>query len=370
VKVPINFDQNVTIDWDFHGAPLDLIFDGPSILNETFPDTSLRIRYFVEGNNYPITLMFHGVETTWSQDFIIRAVSDTLLAPEWIVRDEYGLVGGLFQWKSSSIPEFFELQIDVDGSNFTDPEFSKLIDGSITSYRTELNDWLEGGAVNNWDTRDQTFYNARIRAVNVECNLTSDWATLRFQTDECEILSASFDNGTYNFQKGKFVVSAFTLNDYGTITDLRIRVRGFHQKWNDVGLAVKTPVVHEGSTVDVPLFSEVCDVAEDSGNFDIRFIIGGFDESLCPQPPQHWQPYNDTLVDPWGVEVWTQLVLGQDKRGTWAFEWIDYGIGFPTNGKIRWFETVLCSIPVPPREHIIYKGESKVRRGTVAIYGP
>jgi len=133
----------------------------------------------------------------------------------------------------------------------------------------------------------------------------------------------------------------------------------------------------EGFTVDVPLFAEDCHTNWDTHNpntgedhFEIYFVFGGNSDSLCPRPPLEGEPTNATHVEPWGVNVFRSFVLGQDKRGSWALEWIDYGVGFPTNGKISDYDILLCSIPVPPREHIVYKGESKVRRGTVAVYGP
>jgi len=288
------------------------------------------------------------------------------------------LIGGLFQWKANSLSESFDFEIDEDGGDFSNPELSQVLPGWTTSYRPVLSDYDPTGNVSVFGVRPQAYYLVRIRAVSPDCNASaSGWATLRFQSDECEMMSGNFSSGTYNFMKGKFSTSSTLLIDYGTIMDLRVRVRGFHQRWSDVGLAIKTPVLYQGFTVDVPLFAEDCKMAWDTHNwantedhFEIYFVIGGAVDSLCPRPPIEGEPSNSSHVEPWGAQTFKQFVLGQDKRGIWALEWIDYGIGFPTNGKITDYDTVLCSIPVPPREHIIYQGESKVRRGTAAIYGP
>jgi len=360
------------------GSPLSITWEGPDNLTSTAQDTSFRIMGMSQGNEYNFTLNATAADGSllWMQDFKIRAVADTLSNPNWVTRDEYGLIGGLFQWNPNSISENFDFEIDEDGGDFSNPELSTTLPGTQTSYRPTLADFDPTGNVSMFVARPQDYWQARVRAVNPDCNQTSDWVTIRFQSDECELTSATFLNGTYNFKKGKFVTNTWLLSDYGTIMDLRVRVRGFHQRWSDVGLAIKTPVVYEGHTVDVPLFAEDCNINWDThhnngaDHFEIYFVIGGADDSLCPRPPLEGEPSNSTHVEPWGAQVWKQLVAGQDKRGYWALEWIDYGIGFPTNGKISDYDVLLCSIPVAPREHIVYKGESKVRRGTMALYGP
>jgi len=280
------------------------------------------------------------------------------------------LVGGFFQWQETSRPEYYEIEMTPEDDNFTDPEFHVFAEG--TYYRPKISDWREGGEVNNFWARDQAAYKMRIRATNPSCpdSTPSDWTILSFTSDSCEVFSSEFPSGTYNFKKGKFVSSSHSIRDYGTITDVRLRVQGFHQKWSDAAIAVATPVNYLGTTIDIPQFSDGCDEDFDSGDFDTRYVLEGsrLVEDICP-PPADGSSYNDTLIDPIGGVILEDFVRGQEKRGTWSVEWLDRGIGFPTNGKIESYDLVVCSVPAYPREHIINNGESKIRRGTIGVYG-
>jgi hypothetical protein len=292
-----------------------------------------------------------------------------LFAPELVVRDEYGLIGGLFQWQATSRPEFYEIQIVPEGGNFSEADFHVFAEGN--RYRTKLEDWAPGGEVNNFLERDQAPYQMRIRAANPSCGTEpSEWVILNFVSDACETFTSQFPSGTYNFRKGQFVSSEHSIRDYGSVTDIRVRVQGFHQKWSDAAIAIRTPISYLGTTIDIPLFSDGCDEDFDSGDFDTRYVMEAskLPEDICP-PPQKGEPYNNTLIDPIGGVIVEDFVRGQEKRGVWALEWLDRGIGFPTNGKITSYEMVVCSIPAPPREHIINEGESKIRRGTIGVYG-
>jgi len=188
------------------------------------------------------------------------------------------------------------------------------------------------------------------------------------------VYDVSLGSGSYNFQKGVFTSAAMKVTKSGFVTDLRLRIQGFHHKWSDVVIAVKTAVVYLGYKVEVPMVADGCDQDADSGNFDIRFTLGGSDDraDICPTPPQANFSYADSLIDPIGGDVFENYVSGENKYGTWYVEWLDRGIGFPTNGKITSFSTVLCAIPSGAREHVVRGSdisELKVRRETRAVYG-
>lgn len=369
VSFPQGDDFDVTLELEIDGD--GEIFSDLMILNASNPMTNIYIRHLVAGNNYNVEMRFVApTGLVWTESQVVRAVSDMLFAPQIVVRDEYGLVGGFFQWQETSRPEFYEIEMIPDGGNFSDPQLHAYAEG--TFYRPKLSDWVEGGDVNNFEPRDQAIYQMRIRAANPSCpsHTPSEWATLTFESDSCEVFSASFPQGTYNFQKGRFVSSVHSIRDYGSITDVRVKVNGFHQKWTSAAIAVATPVNYLGTTIDIPQFSDGCEEDFDSGDFEIRFSLdeSKLVEDICP-PPQEGSTYQETLIDPIGGVILEDFVRGQEKRGNWAVEWLDRGIGFPTNGKIESYDLVICSVPALPREHIVNRGESKIRRGTIGVYG-